>query len=242
MSIERRLKFKNHPHPNPLPRVRGRGSQPRSVLLLLILFVMLALSGCGKGSSSSASTPAPTSATTPPPGLSKYNYLAADGGPHMLLPAEAASSWSGAPSMAAATNPKSDYGRACAAVAVAQMGVIPVGGTSAVVFNDPPMTAWGTSADGMIEVYYLKQWTSMNLDALVTKATAALPTASMTDSGNVLQFKEPGAYLLFAGDTPNSTAYGVHRLPVQPGKYKLLVGTYTMPGETVTVYRLKSTD
>jgi len=55
--------------------------------------------------------------------MDKYPYLAADGGPHMLLPAEAASAWTGASSMLAAANPNSDYGRACAVAAKAQMGV-----------------------------------------------------------------------------------------------------------------------
>jgi len=171
--------------------------------------------------------------------MNKYPYLAADGGPHMLLPAEAASAWTGAPSMLAVTNPKSDYGRAGAATATAQMGVIPVGSTTALVFADPPMTAWGTSADGMVEVYYLKSWAGMNLDVLIAKATAALPTASLTNSGTVLQLHEPDAFLLFAGDTPSSTAYGVHRVKIPAGNYNVLVGTYTAKGESVTVYRLQ---
>src|ERR1700712_1122044 len=110
--------------------------------------------------------------------------------------------------MRAVTDPKSDYGRAGAATANAQMGIIPVGSTSALVFADPPMTAWGMSADGMVEVYYLKSWTGMNLDALIAKATAALPTVSLTNSGTVLQLHEPDAFLLFAGDTLSTMAYG----------------------------------
>ncbi|HEX4793496.1 MAG TPA: hypothetical protein VH370_06875 [Humisphaera sp.] len=145
----------------------------------------------------------------------------------------------GAPSMLSVANPKSDYGRAGAATANAQMGIIPVGSTSALIFADPPMTAWGTSADGLVEVYYLKSWTGMNLDALIAKATLALPTASLTNSGNVLQLHEPDAFLLFAGDTPSSTAYGVHRVKIPAGKYNVLVGTYTAAGESVTIYRLQ---
>jgi Immunity protein 21 len=177
--------------------------------------------------------------TSAPAGMNKYPYLAADGGPHLLLPAEAARAWKGAPSALAVANPKSDYGRACAATANAQLGVIPVGSTSALVFADPPMTAWGTSADGMVEVYYLKTWIGTNLDALIAKATAALPTAALTNSGTVLQFHEPDAFLLFAGDTPSSTAYGVHRVKIPAGKYNVLVGTYTAAGESVSVYRLQ---
>lgn len=171
--------------------------------------------------------------------MSKYPYLAADGGPHMLLPADAASAWKGAPSMLAAANPKSDYGRACAATGNAQMAVIPVGSSSALVFADPPMTSWGTSSDGLVEIYYLKSWTGMNLDALIAKATAALPTAALTNTGSTVPFSDPDAFLLFAGDTPTSTAYGVHRVKIPAGKYNVLVGTYSAAGESVTIYRLK---
>src|SRR5207248_203363 len=144
----------------------------------------------------------PTKTTSARVGMRNYPYLAADGGPHMFLPAEAAGAWSGASSMAAAVNPKSDYGRACAATANARMALVAVGTTSAMVFADPPMTAWGKSSDGLVEVYVLESWTSMNLDALIAKATAALPTASMKDSGSALQLRDADAFLLYAGDTP----------------------------------------
>jgi hypothetical protein len=171
--------------------------------------------------------------------MSKYPYLAADGGPHMLLPAEAAGAWTGVTSMLSVTDPKSDYGRACAATANAQMAAIPVGSSSALVFADPPMTAWGTSADGLVEIYYLQSWTGMNLDGLIDKATTALSTSSLTNSGAVLTLNKPDAFLLFAGDTPTSTAYGVHRVAIPPGSYKVLVGTYSKQGESVTIYRLQ---
>lgn len=141
--------------------------------------------------------------------------------------------------MQAALNPKYDYGRACAATANSQLGVIPVGSAKALVFASPPMIAWGKSADGLTEVYFLDMWNTMNLDALVTKATAALPTASMTNSGIKLRFRKADAFLLFAGDTPTSTAYGVHHVSIQPGKYRVLVGTYSVSGESVTIYRLQ---
>ena len=143
------------------------------------------------------------------------------------------------PSMLAVTDPKSDYGRACAATANAQAGMIPVGSTGALVLADPPMTAWGTSADGLLEVYYLESWTGMNLDGLIARATAALPTASLIDSGNVLSLHAPDAFLLFAGDTLTSTAYGVHRVTIPAGTYNVLVGTYSAQGESVTIYRLR---
>jgi hypothetical protein len=173
--------------------------------------------------------------------MSKYSYLTADGGPHLLLPAEAAGAWSGAPTALSVMNPSSDFGRACAATTSIQMALIPVGSTSAMVFADPPMTAWGKSVDGLVEAYYLKSWTGMDLDALIAKATAALPTASLADSGKPFRFAKPDAFLLFAGDTPSSFAYAVHRIAIPVGTYNILVGTYSAQGESVTVYRLKPT-
>jgi hypothetical protein len=105
---------------------------------IAIIIAVLSVAGCDDRSSSTAQAPPVTPmATSAPAGMNKYPYLAADGGPHMLLPAEAASAWKGVSSMAAVTNPKSDYGRAGAATASAQMGVIPVGSTTALVFADP---------------------------------------------------------------------------------------------------------
>lgn len=212
------------------------------------ILLLLAIVGCDGGSSPDAGVPAQAEADvdvnveTSAPGMSKYPYLATDGGPHLLLPVEAAESWSGASSMAAVMNPRSDYGRACAATANARMALIPVGPHSAVVFANPPMTAWGRSADGLVEVYYLRSWTRTDLDALIAKATAALPTASLVDTGRVIRFEQPDAYLLYAGDTPSSVVYHCHRVSVPAGTYTILEGNYSAQGESVTVYRLRPAD
>jgi hypothetical protein len=155
--------------------------------------------------------------------MNKYAYVAADGGPHILLPTGV----SGV-----------NYASACAATANTQMALLSVGGATVMVFQDPPLTAWGTSADGLVEIYYLSDWTTMNLDVLVTKATAALPTASLMDSGKVFHLPQADAYLLFAGDTPTSSAYAVDRVTIPAGSYRVLVGTYSAGRDSVTIYRL----
>jgi hypothetical protein len=195
---------------------------------LTVLTLLVALGACDKTTSApSAPTSAPPSAPgAAAAGMSKYPYVAADGGPHMLLP-------SGVPGV--------NYGSACAATANAQMAVLPAGPATVMVFQDPPLTAWGTSSDGLVEIYYLESWTSMSLDALVAKATAALPTASLTNSGKVFRLPQADAYLLFAGDTPTGSAYAVDRVTLPAGSYHVLVGTYSAPGESVTVYRLQPT-
>jgi hypothetical protein len=212
-----------------------RGSYLTGVLILVCIV------GC-KPRASATRAPAPPNvpaAGTAPAGMKKFPYLAADGGPHMLLPAEAAGAWKAISSPADVTNPQSDYGRACAAVTTARMAPIPVGSSSALIFNDPPMSAWGKSADGLVEIYNLQSWTSTDLDALLAKATAALPTASMKKSGTTLRLPEPDAFLLYAGDAPGGTAYGVHRVTIPAGNYDVLAGTYSAGGESVEIYRLK---
>ncbi len=89
------------------------------------------------------------------------------------------------------------------------------------------MTAWGKSADGSVEIYYLESWTTIDLDTLITKATAALPAAAVTDSGQFIRFSRPDAFLLYAGDTPSRFAYHCYRIAVPVGTYKILVGTYS---------------
>ena len=212
----------------------------------IVMLLLFAAVGCNKSESpqptadEQAQSQAGGQSSAPATmGMTKYQYLAADGGPHMLLPACVAANWRGVSSMTDVLNPSSDYGRACAATAKTPIALIPVAGSSAIVFANPPMTAWGTSSDGLIEVYVLQSWTGTNLDALIDTATASLSTASMKDLGPVLHFTGSDAFLLYAGDTPNSTAYGVHRIPIPAGTYRLLTGTYSANGASVTICRLK---
>jgi hypothetical protein len=171
--------------------------------------------------------------------MNQFSYLAADGGPHMLLPVCLGNSWSGTGSLTGALNPKSDYGRACTATTNSQIAGLAVGLGTALVLSNPPMTAWGKSADGLVEVYDLKGWTNTNLDALIRRATATLPTTAFVDTGLKLRLEQPDVFLLYAGDTPTQTAYGVHRIPLPPGTYHVLAGYYSGTGEAVTIYRLQ---
>lgn len=221
------------------PMIAGRDINTRCGLVMLLLLVGCDDRGGGSGKPISTATPSASA----PAGMRRFAYLAADGGPHMLLPTDVAPSWSGVPSMLGAIDPRSDYGRACAATASDKMAMITVGSGRAVVFANPPMTAWGKSSDGLLDICYLDSWTSTDLDSLIDKATAALPTASLRDSGKKLKLIAPDAFLLFAGDTtdprPTGAAYGVHRVPLGAGAYRILVGTYSSRGESVTVYRFQ---
>jgi hypothetical protein len=199
-----------------------------------LLLIPLLLFACNNRSSGPASRPKPSTVTR----MKRYTYLVTDGGPHLLLPAAVASAWTGNPSKAVAIDPQSDFGRACAATASARMALLPVASGNAMVFADPPMTAWGKSADGLVEIYYLDSWTTTDLDALIDTATASLPTPSLTDTGLKLQLTSPDAFLLFAGDTLTHTAYGTCRIPLPAGNYRILTATYTKGPDSLNLYRL----
>jgi hypothetical protein len=203
----------------------------------LVLFSLCVFSCDDRGTGSSPPTTMPSAAAKT--GMSQFSYLAADGGPHMLLPVDVAPAWSGVPSFADVMNPKYDYGRACAATTGKQIASISVGSGSALVFANPPLSAWGKSADGLVEVYDLQSWTSTDADALIKRATASVSTPSMLDTGLKLNLESPDVFLLYAGDTPTSTAYGVHRIPLPAGTYRVLSGNYAAPGEAVIIYRLQ---
>jgi hypothetical protein len=56
---------------------------------------------------------APAAGCEKVPGMSECDYLACDGGPHLVLPGELSRQWKGAGSVSAVLNPESDYGPAC---------------------------------------------------------------------------------------------------------------------------------
>ena len=172
--------------------------------------------------------------------MSDFDYLACDGGPHLVLPKELSRQWKGAGSVLAVLSPSSDYGRACAAVTTQHMALISVGSGQAMVLADPPLSAWGRSPEGWIDIYYLDAWPDTNTDAVIKRAVAATPTSAMTDTRKVMTFREPGLVMLFAGDKPGSTAYGEYAIPIGAGSYEILEGHYKFgTNEEVHVYRLR---
>jgi len=175
-----------------------------------------------------------------PAGMSEFDYLACDGGPHLVLPKELSRQWKGANSLLSVLSPTSDYGRACTAVTNQHMALIPVGSGQAMVLADPPLSAWGRSTEGWIDIYYLDGWSDTDTDALVKRAVSATPTSVMKDTGKMMRLKEPGLILLFAGDQPGTTAYGESEIPIDAGNYRILEGHYTTGKvDAVYIYRLQ---
>ncbi len=172
--------------------------------------------------------------------MSDFDYLACDGGPHLVLPKELSRQWKGAGSVLAALSPASDYGRACAAVTNQHMALIPVGSGQAMVLAGPPLSAWGRSPEGWIDIYYLEAWADTNADALLKRVVSGTPTSAMTDTGKVITLTQAGLILLFAGDKPGSAAYGEYAIPIDSGSYRILEGHYKVGAiEEVYVYRLQ---
>src|SRR5579884_1078662 len=112
------------------------------------------LGGCSRGPGERGPMPP----ADKPPGMRRFNYLVCDGGPHLLLPWGLSAHWKGLTSPGDALNPASAYGKACAAVAGQRLSLLPVGSGHAIVLQDPPMSAWGRSPEGWIDLYYLEAW------------------------------------------------------------------------------------
>ena len=177
------------------------------------------------------------------PGMSEFEYLACDGGPHLVLPSELSLQWKGAGSLLGVVNPLSQYRRAVDAVTNQHMALISVGTGQAMVLADPPLSAWGRSPEGWIDIYYLDAWPDTNIDAMLKRAVAATATGAMTNTGKVMTLTKPGLILLFAGDKPGNTAYGEHPIPIPPGSYQILEAHYKGGAtEEVHMYRLRPKD
>jgi len=199
--------------------------------VILALFI----TGCDEPTTNTAD-PSPEKRA----GMKDFDYLACDGGPHLVLPRELSPQWKGGGSIAAVLNPKSDYGRACAATASRQMNLITVGAGQAMVLANPPLSAWGHSPEGWVDIYYLNAWPDTNTDSMLKRAVSATPTSAMTDTGKTIALTQPGLILLFAGDKPGRTAYGEYPIPIDPGSYQILEGHYKPTAvEEVYIYRFR---
>ena len=180
-----------------------------------------------------------------PPGMNEFEYLVCDGGPHLVLPRAVSTHWKGMKLLRYILGLTTDYGRACAAIRDRRLAVIEVGPGQAIVLAGPPMSAWGRSPEGWIDLYYLDDWSAPSLDLLIKRAVAAVPTHDMTDTGYAIKLTEPDMTLLFAGEQLGETAYGQFNIPIAVGSYRILEGQYQKGcyedrnKDTVIIYRLK---
>ncbi|WP_265595054.1 Imm21 family immunity protein [Haloferula sp. BvORR071] len=172
----------------------------------------------------------------PPPtvvGMSKYQYVACDGGPHTLLAVSTTGDWQGHRMIRS-----TDYRRASSITG--KWDILPVGKGSALIMTGPPISACRLKGDpGPPDIFVLQQMASTSLDDLLDRALAATPATSFTDSGKTPRFEQADALLFFASDDPASPSYDVAKLTIAPGTYAIHTASYKGPGpEEVDVYRL----
>ncbi len=209
-----------------------------SSIALCSLLILVAATSCKRPPPPGAGVPA--AAPKKVQGMTDFDYLACDGGPHLILPTGLSSQWKGVRSIADVLNPSSDPGRAMAATKNQKMTLIPVGIGQAMVLDNPPLSSWGHSPEGWIDIYYLNGWDSTDLDALLKRAVAATPTTNMTDTGKQMTLTEPGLILLFSGDRPGNTAYGEYAIPMDAGSYQILEGHYKAGvADEIYIYRFQ---
>ncbi len=129
------------------------------------------------------------------PGKEKYEYLACDGGPHIILPMAVSAKWKGHKIiMTNPLDPSTDYGRACAVTG--DWGVISVAGSNALVLSDPPMSAFKPDYnESPVDIYVLYAWSSIDLDELLDRCrltrcrlTTRAPSSCLPETSPVIQF------------------------------------------------------
>jgi Immunity protein 21 len=206
-------------------------------LQFLVVVIAVAFVGCGQQTQTDNSQSAASEKTI---GMSEFEYLASDGGPHLVLPKELSGKWKGSSGFLFLLSSKNDYSRACAATTNQMMALLPVGTGQAIVLGNPPLSAWGHSPEGWVDIYNLQAWADTNIDALIKCAVSNTPTSEMKDTGKIIKLNQPGLILLFAGDKPGNTAYGEHDIPIDAGGYRILEGHYNpQTNEEIFIYRLQ---
>lgn len=172
-------------------------------------------------------------------GMEKYEYLACDGGPHLVIPTRLLPAWHGSRiNLTNPLDPATDYGRACAIKG--KFALITVGSGKALVLADPPMSTWTRISDGgQLAIVVLNGWGDMNLDGLVDRALADLPADKMTDTGERWSIEGSELTHLYAGDEAAKSVYGVYSMPVESSTYRILEGRHRPGGrDDVSIYRL----
>lgn len=200
---------------------------------LCLLTLACGLAGCDSKSGNQAMKEAKS------PGMEKYEYLACDGGPHVLLPMVVSAKWKGHKlRLTNPLDPSTDYGRACAVTG--KWGIISVAGSNALVLANPPMSACKPGPkEGSIEIYVLQAWSSTNTDELLDRAFAQTPPEGFASTGAKITFDGSGGLLLYAGDKPGDTVYGESVIPTKAATYSIFTAHYKGPGvDDVDIYRL----
>lgn len=154
------------------------------------------------------------------------DFFACDGGPHVLLPASAASSWNGMGENYDPLDPETDYVRACNVEP--PVGTISVGDQDALVIaGSPPMTAWGkTGGEGAINIFIFEEWQVDDLELLASAALTEMQSVQAMDTQIRWNLADKGVILMFAGDLPGKAVYGEVHVPLSAGSYTISYSQY----------------
>lgn len=162
-------------------------------------------------------------------------FFCCDGGPHMVLPVALSASWGGV-DFEDILNPESDYGRACAVadpIAPIQLN----SGAVLILGQSPAMSAWSRSSDSEVNLFVLEAWQTDDIAALLTEAAKTQTLRNMEFQWEV---PAPGdAYLMYAGDTVESAAYGHSLIPLPAGTYNLSEAIFENSDGRVHVFKLR---
>lgn len=163
-------------------------------------------------------------------------WLACDGGPHLLLPVELADAWTGFTGAGPGPVVHGDYARA---IAVDEpFGIVDVGSGGALVLaGDPALTGCRVGDGGrLVDLFAIDELAGL-YDELVDAASPELDRLS--DSGWRLRLTTPGLVLLFAGEIVGETAYGQIEIGAPAGEYAVLTGRYEGEEGVVRLARLR---
>jgi hypothetical protein len=171
------------------------------------------------------------------PGMEKYDYLATDGGPAIVLPVSLSTAWVGYDGIGNPLAKNHDYGRACAVQD--KIDLIKVGSGKALVIQNPPMCAWAKAPAGQgIDIIVLEMWSGDNLDALIETAQRK-SAGKFSDTGLSWNINCNDITLQYAGDPGfGVSAYGRYPIPVKSGTYKIMKFQYNTGKDNVYIYRL----
>lgn len=165
-------------------------------------------------------------------GMGQFEYMACDGGPHIVIPVSVGGRWRGVFGR--------DYARAGSVPE--PFGFVAVGDQSALVLTNPELSAWAPSpaGEGEVDIFILRAWKTDPDD--VIRRAQAWSVGKMTDTYHAWKLKSAEVSLLYAGDVPGkSPVYGEIKIPIAAGTYRLFSAEYKKPsvGEVIMI-RLKA--
>lgn len=184
----------------------------------------------------------------------KLTWVSADGGPHVLLPAEASGEWTGIRTSrhegrsgirfrwsGDAAAPASDYDAACDMAGLA--GLVQVGIGEALVLGDEvPMSTWVPSSpfSGGVLIVPMTWPDSKHDDSALLSAVAAVAPGEFLPTGLVLRLSSGRLLLCAAADYGPDWRYPTSPISIPPGEYQVRTADVQIQGFWLRLHALDS--